>query len=144
MPVYRLSDALYTAPQLDAETVRTAADLGIRSVVCHRPDGEEPDQPSFADIQRLLAAHGIIHSRHQPTAAPHISAADAAAFQALLDELPAPTLAYCRTGTRSSLLWAMTEAAKGRPAEALTAHIAAQSGLNLQPFADRITAVQKG
>ncbi|WP_274584174.1 TIGR01244 family sulfur transferase [Neisseria leonii] len=144
MPVYRLSDTLYTAPQLDAETVRTAADLGIRSVVCHRPDGEEAGQPSFADIQRLLAAHGIIYSRHQPTTARHISATEAAAFQALLDELPAPTLAYCRTGTRSSLLWAMTEAAKGRHAGSLTAHIAAQSGLDLQPFADRIAAVQKG
>lgn len=142
MPIYRLSDTLYIAPQLDADTIRAAAEAGIRSVICNRPDGEEAGQPSFDDIRRLLAENGIAHSRHQPTLAPAIGAADAAQFQALLDELPAPTLAYCRTGTRSSLLWALSQAAQGRNADELTAHVAAQTGLNLQPFAERMTAAQ--
>lgn len=141
MPVYRLTDQLYIAPQLQEEDIAAAAALGIRSVICNRPDAEEAGQPAFADIQQLLARHGIGHSRHQPTTAPAITPADAAAFQALLDELPAPVLAYCRTGTRSTLLWAISQAAAGQHPDDLIEQ-ARQVHVDLQPFAARLHAAQ--
>ncbi|MBI1649206.1 bifunctional protein tyrosine phosphatase family protein/NAD(P)/FAD-dependent oxidoreductase [Hyphomicrobium sulfonivorans] len=110
-----LTGELSVAGQISpAEMTDLAAD-GFRSIICNRPDGEGADQPSFAEIAAAAAAAGL-QARYVPITAGQVSDADATAFAAALTELPKPVLAYCRSGTRSTILWAMTEAGK-RPAD---------------------------
>ncbi|MDO4696193.1 MAG: TIGR01244 family sulfur transferase [Neisseria sp.] len=142
MTIRRLSDTLYIAPQLDEASIAQAAALGIKSVICNRPDEEENGQTSAGQIKQKLAAHGITAFAHQPVTAPNVTATDAAEFARLTAQQPAPVLAYCRTGTRCTLLWALQAVADGMSAaDALAA--AEQIGINLNPFADKLAAAEK-
>ena len=105
MPIRKLTDSLYIAPQLTEADVQEAVRLGIQTVICNRPDGEEENQPAFTEVQNWFKEAGINQFSHQPVVAPQINAADVAAFQNLLQQSPTPILAFCRTGTRCSLLW---------------------------------------
>lgn len=143
MSIRKLTDTLYIAPQLTEADAETAARLGIKSVICNRPDAEQPDQPDFAQVRQWLAAQGITQTAHQPVTAPAINAADVAAFQNLLAGLPAPVLAYCRTGTRSSLLWGFRQVQNGMTAEQVKT-AAAQAGVDLTQFEERLNQAAAG
>ena len=169
MPIRKLTDTLYIAPQLTEADVQEAvrlgiqtviwlvfffavravtddgleADvqeavrLGIQTVICNRPDGEEENQPAFAEVQNWFKEAGINQFSHQPVVAPQINAADVAAFQNLLQQSPAPILAFCRTGTRCSLLWGYHQVQHGASvAEVVVA--AEQAGVNLSNFETRL------
>ena len=145
MPIRRLTDTLYIAPQLTEADAQEAARLGIKSVICNRPDGEEDGQPSYAQVQLWLIDAGIGEIAHQPiNAAPAISAADINNFQVLLTSSEAPVLAYCRTGTRSSLLWAYHAVQNGTSVDDAV-RAAAAAGVDLSAFAERLNrAAQNG
>ena len=81
MPIRKLTDTLYIAPQLTETDVQEAVRLGIQTVICNRPDGEEENQPAFAEVQNWFKEAGINQFSHQPVVAPQINAADVAAFQ---------------------------------------------------------------
>ena len=51
MPIRKLTDSLYISPQLTEADVQEAVRLGIQTVICNRPDGEEENQPAFAEVQ---------------------------------------------------------------------------------------------
>ena len=139
MSILKLTDNLYIAPQLTQADTAEAARLGIRSVICNHPDGEEPGQPDFAQVQQWLAAEGIDDVQHQPVAAPTIQAGDVARFKALRQSSHTPVLAYCRTGTRCSLLWGLDQAAAGMPVAEIIA-AAGQAGVDLGNFTERLQA----
>ncbi|PWR24927.1 TIGR01244 family sulfur transferase [Zavarzinia aquatilis] len=99
-------DLAVTGQILPAE-VADLAGRGFAMIVCDRPDGEDPGQPDFAAIAAAAAAAGL-EARHIPIASP--AAADAAvvgAFAKALSEAKGPVLAYCRTGNRCAVLWAL-------------------------------------
>ena len=95
MSIQKLADNLYIAPQLTEADVQEAAKLGIQTVICNRPDGEEENQVTFKQVEGWLEAAGIREHHHQPVVAPAINASDVAAFQNLLKSVPQPVLAYC-------------------------------------------------
>lgn len=140
MAILKLSDQLYISPQISEADAAKAAALGIQTVICNRPDGEEDGQPTVAEAAAWLAEAGIEQFRHQPVIAPQINAADVAAFQQLLTESAAPVLAYCRTGTRCSLLWAYHQVQNGMSVADVKA-AATQAGVNLEAFETRLQAV---
>lgn len=109
-----LAPTLAVAPQILPGDVPLLVAQGFRSVVCNRPDGEGADQPSFAEIADACRAAGL-EAACLPVVPGKVGDMDAQAFGELLDRLPNPTLAFCRTGTRSATLWSLSEAAKGRP-----------------------------
>lgn len=143
MAILKLSENLYVSPQLTEQDAKEAAKLGIRTVICNRPDGEEDNQPSSGQVEKWLSAEGIASFKHLPVTAPNITAADVAAFQDLLQQAGKPVLAYCRTGTRSSLLWAYHQVQNGMSvAEAKAA--ALQAGIDLTNFETRLQAAAEG
>ena len=87
---------------------------GFKSILCNRPDGEGADQPAFAEIEAAAAALGM-QAAYLPIVSGKVGDADATAFGDLMDSLPKPILAYCRTGTRSATLWSLSEGGRGRP-----------------------------
>ncbi|MEZ5922799.1 MAG: TIGR01244 family sulfur transferase [Hyphomicrobiaceae bacterium] len=86
--------------QISVSDVADLAAQGFRSLICNRPDGEQAGQPSFRDIAEAAKAAGL-EAVYVPVVSGRMTAVDVDAFRAALAKLPAPVLAYCRSGTRS-------------------------------------------
>ncbi|BCG04653.1 hypothetical protein PPGU19_092210 (plasmid) [Paraburkholderia sp. PGU19] len=140
MIVRSLTPDLSVSPQITVADVASLLKLGFRSIVCHRPDGEGPDQPNFEEIARAAKAAGL-KAVHQPVVPGQGSDEQAAAFTALCAELPKPVLAYCRTGTRSATLWALSQADKLSVAE--IERTTANAGYDLEAVVRRIANAGK-
>lgn len=105
LPASAVAPDVSVAPQLDPAAMAAAAAAGFRSVVNNRPDGEGgPDQPLNASIAAAAAAAGLEY-RYLPVAGGYQSPEEIAQFRALLDALPRPILAFCRSGARSTKLY---------------------------------------
>lgn len=93
------------APQLQPEDMQALADAGFKSVIINRPDGEGgPDQPPAADVLKAADEAGL-QARYQPVDSGAITPEDVQQFAGLLHELPAPVLAFCRSGGRCTRLF---------------------------------------
>jgi sulfide:quinone oxidoreductase len=112
MTIRTLTPALRVSPQIDPADVAGLAASGFRSIICNRPDGEEAGQPPAAEVAAAAAAHGLRFT-HIPVVPGSIGENDAAAMARALAELPAPVLAYCRSGARSEQLAGMATARGG-------------------------------
>ncbi|GAA6164507.1 bifunctional protein tyrosine phosphatase family protein/NAD(P)/FAD-dependent oxidoreductase [Pelagimonas sp. KU-00592-HH] len=124
MDAKKISEQISVSPQITAADVKTIAAQGFRSIICNRPDGEGPDQPSFDEIEAEAVKAGLT-CRHMPVISGKVTDESAAEFGTALMELPGPVFAYCRTGTRSATLWSLAQAATMKPAEILEATQAA-------------------
>ncbi len=109
MQIARLSPFLSVAPQISEADVGLLAAQGFKAIINNRPDGEAADQPSGAAIQAAAERHGLVY-RSIPVISGQLGDAEIDAFQQAMGELKGPVLAYCRSGTRSSTLWALSEA----------------------------------
>jgi sulfide:quinone oxidoreductase len=105
---------LSASDQIMPDDLVAIVSAGFKSIICNRPDGEGADQPTFAEIEIAASKAGLI-SAYLPIVSGKVADDDATAFGALIDKLPKPVLAYCRTGTRSTTLWALSEGGRGRP-----------------------------
>lgn len=115
MSIKIIDERLGVSPQIQPEDVAAIAAAGYRSIICNRPDGEEVNQPPAALIATAAQANGLAFA-HLPVVAGAMNGTDAALMANALAELPAPVLAYCRSGSRSEKLAAMASAAGRRPA----------------------------
>lgn len=135
MEIKNITPQLSVSAQIQVADLATLADAGFKSVVCNRPDGEGVDQPSFAEIERAALAAGL-QARYLPADSGKVSDEQGQAFGQLLDELPKPVLAFCRTGMRSTTMWALSQAA-ALPLSHIM-QTAAQAGYPLQALIRRI------
>jgi uncharacterized protein (TIGR01244 family) len=103
----RLSKEITASPQVSLAELDALKQQGYRALICNRPDNEGPGQPSFAQIERAARDVGL-QARHLPVEPGKATPADAAMFLKLMDELPKPIMAFCRTGMRSAALWKMS------------------------------------
>jgi len=109
LPLRPLTGELWVAPQLGPEAMAEAARMGFRSVINNRPDFEHgPVQPTNAEIETAAQAAGLVY-RFLPVDGGHQSPEEIAAFAQLLQELPRPVLAFCRSGARSTRLFLATQ-----------------------------------
>ena len=118
-----LAPGLSVAGRLDRADIDALAAAGVRTIVNNRPDGEDPGQLPAAEARQLAEAHGIAY-RHIPITAASLSRADVEAFAAALRDAPRPIVAHCRSGTRSTLLWALTRLREGADPLSLIAEAA--------------------
>lgn len=118
------------SPQIGPADVAAAARLGFRVIINNRPDGEDAGQPSSAEIEAAARALGLDY-RHIPVAGGHFAEADIAAFAAAREAATGPVLAYCRSGTRCTILWALAEARRTEPGTLIAAAAAAGYDLNV-------------
>jgi sulfide:quinone oxidoreductase len=106
----------------------------FRRIINNRPDGEEPGQPSSTEIEAAARAAGIEYI-HIPVLASAIGDDDVTAFAKAID-CGGPTLAFCRTGTRSTMLWALSETGKCSPDDILGT--AKRAGYDLNALRPRL------
>ncbi|WP_395671946.1 TIGR01244 family sulfur transferase [Phenylobacterium sp.] len=107
----RVTDELSVAPQIRVEDVAEAARQGFRTLVNNRPDGEEPGQPTSAQMQAAAEAAGLAYVHIPVVGGPTPQQVEAS--QRLFAEADGPVLAFCRSGTRSIVTWTLAQAASG-------------------------------
>lgn len=139
----KLTDTVYASPQITVEQVEQAREMGVGLIVNNRPEGESDDQTAGDEIEAAARAAGIayvaIPVTHAGFSAPQVSA-----MRAALDKAgDKPILAYCRSGTRSTLLWALAEAQAGKNPSALAAS-AASAGYDLSPIRALLDSLSAG
>ena len=127
MSVRPLSPTVWASPQLAPEALAALAAAGVRRIVSNRPDGEEPGQPTAAEMEQAARDAGMAFAWIPVTGLPQ--AAQVSAIGALLAD-GAPTVMFCRSGMRSTTAWAMAERLRGVDADALR-EAAAAAGYDL-------------
>lgn len=125
----KISETLSFCDQLRLADINKLVDMGFRSVICNRPDSEEINQPTFKQIQTALEAVNI-DAYFLPVEPGEINDEHVKSFESALEELPTPTLAFCRTGMRSATLWAWSQADKQSAQDILSTAKAAGIDLN--------------
>ena len=99
------------AGQITADQVAEIKAAGFKSVICNRPDGEQPGQPTAAEIKAAVEAAGLTF-RHIPVISGQITGENVDDQAAALDELEGPVFAYCRSGARCTNLYALIQASR--------------------------------
>jgi uncharacterized protein (TIGR01244 family) len=127
-----LTSEIMVSPQISLDDVAEAARQGIKLIVNNRPEEESEDQTLGTEIEAAARAAGMdyvaIPVTHSGFSEPQVKAMAEA-----LEGAKGPVLAYCRSGTRSTLLWALAEASQGGDPDALT-NIAAKAGYDVSPI----------
>ena len=127
----QLTNQVFAAPQIGLGEVAEAGRAGFGLIINNRPEGESDDQVPGEAIKAAAEAAGLayvaIPVTHAGFSQPQITAMAQA-----LGSTDKPVLAYCRSGTRSTLLWALAEASRGTSPHSLAA-AAAQAGYDLGP-----------
>jgi uncharacterized protein (TIGR01244 family) len=104
LAAHRMTAAVAVAGQLEPTAMAEAAAAGFRSVINNRPDFEGgPTQPTSASIEAAALAAGLSYV-WLPVAPNVQTPEEIASFAALLESMPKPILAFCRSGARSGKL----------------------------------------
>jgi len=124
--------------QIEPEDVMVAKAQGFTAIINNRPDNEQPGQPTGAEIEAAAKAAGLDYVAI-PVDHPGFNAGQIAAMAEALGQASGPVLAFCRSGTRSTFLWALARHSLGDEAEALIAK-AAGAGYDLGPIRSILNA----
>lgn len=113
LPASMLDEDLAVAPQLTPEAMAAAAAAGFRSVINNRPDFEGgPGQPTNAAMEAAARAAGLEYA-FLPVASGFQTPQEAERMAELMERLPKPVLAFCRSGARSGRLYQMARQLRG-------------------------------
>lgn len=127
-----LSDHFLASPQIATGDIAEAAAQGVTLVVNNRPEGEAPDQTPGSEIAEAVRAAGLDYCAI-PIDHTGFSRAQVEAMADALDSARGKVLAYCRSGTRSTFLWALAMASRGQDLDVL-ARAAAAAGYDVSPI----------
>lgn len=139
MDLRRLDDRISVAPQLAPGELAAARAAGFVTIVNNRPDGEEAGQPESRTMRAAAEAAGLAY-HDVPVGHGGTSGAQLDAMAAALTH--GRTLAFCRSGTRSCNLWALTRARAGDDPAALIAKAAA-AGYDLTQLAPTLAMLAR-
>ena len=128
----KLDETISVAGQITPEDVANAATMGFTFVINNRPDDEQPGQPSASEIEAAAKAAGLGY-RAIPITHAGFSTNQVDAMVEALSAAEGPLLAFCRSGTRSTLVWALARARMGDDADTLQAKAEA-AGYDLTPI----------
>ncbi|MDQ4421216.1 TIGR01244 family sulfur transferase [Sphingobium sp. DEHP117] len=129
----QLTETVLVSPQISVEDVALAKSMGVSFILNNRPEGESPDQTPGDEVARAAEAAGIGYAavpvNHSGFAPWQLDGMDEALGQL---STGGKLLAYCRSGTRSTLLWALSRARAGEDPDQL-ADVASAAGYDLSP-----------
>ncbi len=127
----QLTDRVFVAPQIDVGDVMDAAQAGVTLIINNRPEDESADQTPGEEIETAARAAGIDYIAIPVT---HAGFAEwqVTAMADALNKTDGKVLAYCRSGTRSTFLWALAQASEGEH-PAILAEKAADAGYDISP-----------
>jgi uncharacterized protein (TIGR01244 family) len=119
----RINQHVTVSPQISPDDIATLKAAGFTTIVNNRPDGESPDQPSSDTILKAAQAAGMVY-HYIPLGREGVSPDMVERTKSALEGSEGPVFCYCRSGTRSTTLWALSQAGE-RPASEIIAEAAA-------------------
>ena len=128
MDVKRINDHVSVSPQIGPDDLPALRALGFTAIINNRPDGESPDQPPSAAMQAAAEKAGLSY-HFIPLGRDGVSTEMVEQETEALEGSAGPVLAFCRSGTRSTTLWALSQAGK-MPAHEIVA-AAAHAGYDM-------------
>ena len=129
----QLDERTLVAGQVEPGDIAALAAQGVTMIINNRPDGEDQGQPRSSDIEAAAAAAGVGY-RHVPIAR-GLGPSDIEAMREAMHEAAGgKLLAFCRSGNRSTLAWAVAKSEDGMPRAEIERHVA-DAGFNLGPVA---------
>lgn len=137
VPLRELEPGLSVCGQLLPDDLPDLVAQGFRSLICNRPDEEEPDQPDASEIEAKARALGL-HWTSIPVTSATLGDPDIDAFADALARMPRPILAYCRSGNRCCVLWGLARS-KDTALEELESR-AREAGYDLTAWRPRMLA----
>jgi sulfide:quinone oxidoreductase len=136
MQIKKISPFLSVTPQLTANDIGVAAAQGFKTIICNRPDNEAEDQPARAELEAAAKRYEMSWY-YLPVVPGQITGRDVEQFASTMAQAQGPVLAFCRTGTRSTTLWALSEAHHLDTDAILAA--AQEAGYDLSNLRERLT-----
>jgi len=139
MDIRPISPRYAVSPQISVDDVPAIAKAGIVTVICNRPDSEVLGDQQAAAIRVAVEAAGLRFEVLELTMQT-MTPGNIARQHALVAKSAGPVLAYCRSGTRCSIAWALAQTADMTPDEILAATTAAGYQLSdLRPTLDQLS-----
>ena len=135
MDLKRINDHVSVSGQIRPEDVAALKAAGFVAIVNNRPDGESPDQPSGAEIAAAAAAAGLEYHAI-PLGREGVSPELVAQTKAVLEGSNGPVFCYCRSGTRSTTLWALSQAGQVDASQIIAQ--AAEAGYDMSHLAGHL------
>ena len=109
MDLKRINDHVSVSGQINPQDVAAIKAAGFVAIVNNRPDGESPDQPDGASIEAAARSAGLAYYAI-PLGREGVSPDMVAQTKTVLEGSTGPVFCYCRSGTRSTTLWALSQA----------------------------------
>jgi len=131
MKFAKINTELTVSDQITIEDLKEIQAQGYKTIFCNRPDQESEGQLAFSVIEKEAQNLGI-KAIHQPVII--------AQFGSSFELAQKPIFAYCRTGTRCSMLWALSHA-KILPIDEILSK-AQIAGYDLSPIKDRLNLLK--
>lgn len=128
MDVRRINDHVSVAPQISPEDLPALKAMGFTTIINNRPDGEAPDQPGDAAMRAAAVSAGLDY-HFIPLGRDGVRPELIEQTRAVLEGSSGPVLSYCRSGTRSTTLWALSQAGSMPPVEIV--ELAAGAGYDM-------------
>ncbi|MEJ2118701.1 MAG: TIGR01244 family sulfur transferase [Alphaproteobacteria bacterium] len=125
--------------QLHLADVRDLAAEGVKYIINNRPDGEVSDQPLTADLAAEAERLGVSFF-DIPFVYP--APAQIIEFADVLKDANGLVVVYCRSGQRSTILWAAAKMVLGTPIDEVVA-MAKEADVDLERAATYIVDLAK-
>jgi uncharacterized protein (TIGR01244 family) len=111
MSIKQINANVSVASQISEADIAQVAKAGFHTIIACRPDGEDAGQPTAVETAALVKRYGLDFT-HIPVTADSMTDADVAVLAAVLQNADGPVLAYCRSGMRAMMMWALAQADK--------------------------------
>ncbi len=108
MDFKQISEDYAAKGQVFSQEMSEIASLGFKTVINNRPDGEEMGQPVNDELKAAAEAAGLSYV-FIPITLPTLSPELVTQHHAAIESSAGPVFAFCRSGTRSTILWALTQ-----------------------------------
>ena len=132
----QLDDKTLVAGQIGPEDIPRLKELGVTLIVNNRPDGEDADQPTSDELEAAAKRAGLDY-RHVPIVR-GMGPSDIESMREAMHSVGEGKLfAFCRSGNRSTLAWAVAKSEDGVPSTELN-RMANEAGFDLGPVAHLI------
>ncbi|MEZ5681185.1 MAG: TIGR01244 family sulfur transferase [Erythrobacter sp.] len=135
----KLTEGFYASPQISVEDIADAAAMGVTLVVNNRPDGEAPDQPEGSEIEAAARAAGMDYVAI-PVSGAGFSQPQIESLRKAIADTSGTVLGFCRSGTRSTLLWSLYRASEGDNPDEIAA-AANAAGYDIAPIRPAVEAL---
>lgn len=106
MDLRQITDSYSVAPQLAPTDMAALAEAGFTTVICNRPDGENPAPLQAAAMQAAAEAAGL-HFVFNPVTGGQLTMDNVEEQRDAIDAAEGPVVAYCASGNRSTIVWAL-------------------------------------